>query len=327
MNSADASLRSVLDQLGSMVDREVEMASMCTYRVGGPVAGFLAVDEVDMLDSISVALLESRSQVPVLVVGRGSNLLVADRGFDGLVIQLGRRFEEIEIDAATHRVMAGGAALLPVVARKTAAAGLAGFEWAVGVPGSMGGAVRMNAGGHGADMSDSLVRVTTYDLGGAGVCDRTAEELELGYRRSAIGSDEIVLVAELQLEPGDRERSEAAISEIVRWRRANQPGGQNAGSVFANPVGDSAGRLIDAAGLKGHRIGTAEVSTKHANFIQADPDGSADDVYALIRHVQRQVSDTFGVELRPENILLGFEEETRHGAGDRERPAGDDGDE
>ena len=120
---------------------------------------------------------------------------------------------------------------------------------------------------------------------------------------------EVVLSVELELVKGDREESEAKISEIVRWRRANQPGGQNAGSVFANPEGDSAGRLIDATGLKGLRIGSAEVSTKHANFIQADPHGSADDVFALIREVQRRVRENHGIVLRPENVLVGFDVE------------------
>jgi UDP-N-acetylmuramate dehydrogenase len=165
----------------------------------------------------------------------------------------------------------------------------------------------MNAGGHGAEMADNLTTVTTYDLGGAGMRTRPAGQLALGYRTSNIAASEIVLSAELQLEHGNRETSEAMISEIVRWRRANQPGGQNAGSVFANPEGDSAGRLIDASGLKGLRIGSAEVSTKHANFIQADPGGSADDVFALIREVQRRVRENHGIVLRPENVLVGFD--------------------
>jgi len=262
----------------------------------------------DSLERVGDALsLGPRDSVPVLVVGRGSNLLVADAGFPGVVIRLGSAFEGIEIDAARASVVAGGAALLPVVARKTAAAGLAGFEWAVGVPGSIGGAVRMNAGGHGADMAANLTFATIFDLHDNELRRVAADELALGYRRSDIGPHQVVVSAELALDPGDRVASEEMISEIVRWRRANQPGGQNAGSVFANPEGDSAGRLIDAAGRKGLRIGSAEVSTKHANFIQADPDGSADDVRALIREVQRRVRETTGVVLRPENVLVGFD--------------------
>ncbi|MGB5757715.1 MAG: hypothetical protein WBM50_12440, partial [Acidimicrobiales bacterium] len=181
-----------------------------------------------------------------------------------------------------------------------------GFEWAVGVPGSIGGAVRMNAGGHGSDMAAALRRVSVFDLVDGGPLDWTVDRLGLGYRRSTIGQHHIVLSAELGLRPGDPERSNDEISEIVRWRRSHQPGGQNAGSVFANPPGDSAGRLIDSLGLKGFRIGTAEVSTKHANFVQADPGGSADDVHALIREVRLRVAAASGIELKVENRLIGF---------------------
>jgi UDP-N-acetylmuramate dehydrogenase len=134
-----------------------------------------------------------------------------------------------------------------------------------------------------------------------------AAELDLGYRRSAIGAGDVVLEAELTATVGSADDAGAVIDEIVRWRRENQPGGQNAGSVFTNPPDDSAGRLVDAAGCKGLRLGTAEVSTKHANFIQADAGGSADDVAALIVEVQRRVRDAFGVELHPELRMIGFD--------------------
>ena len=245
------------------------------------------------------------------MVGKGSNLLVADAGFHGIVVHLGETFAEISIDQEKATVIAGGSAFLPRVARQSAAAGLTGFEWAVGVPGSVGGAVRMNAGGHGSDMAATLQRVSVFDLeSGAesgGPDELTVDQLALGYRRSAVATTQVVLFAELQLEHGDRAESEAEISEIVRWRRAHQPGGQNAGSVFANPEGDSAGRLIDSLGLKGFRIGTAEVSTKHANFIQADADGSADDVHAVIVEVARRVASATGITLHPENRLIGFD--------------------
>ena len=312
----------IVNELSSVLVADADLASLCTYKVGGRAAGVVSVETVETLDQISAVLARfPEAKIPILVMGRGSNLLIADRGFPGLVIRLGAAFESIEIDAGTGVVVAGGGALLPVVARRTAAEALAGFEWAVGVPGSIGGAVRMNAGGHGAEMAENLTAVTTYDLGGVGMRRRAANELALGYRTSNITASEIVLSAELQLEHGDRETSEAMISEIVRWRRANQPGGQNAGSVFANPEGDSAGRLIDALGLKGLRIGSAEVSTKHANFIQADPGGSADDVFALIREVQRRVRENHGIVLRPENVLVGFDVDApRHGRLPSESP-------
>jgi UDP-N-acetylmuramate dehydrogenase len=239
---------------------------------------------------------------------------VCDEGFAGLVVLLGDEFAGVTIDGTTVR--AGAAASLPVVARQTAAAGLTGFEWAVGVPGSIGGAVRMNAGGHGADMAASVVGAEVVDLHAGSTMSRSADDLEFGYRHSSIGPSEVVVAATLELAEGDRVRAEAEISEIVRWRRDNQPGGHNAGSVFVNPPGDSAGRLIEAAGCKGRRIGTAEVSSKHANFIQADADGSAADVHRLMLDVQAQVRSHAGVTLVAETRLIGFEELTpRHSAG------------
>jgi len=203
-------------------------------------------------------------------------------------------------------VRAGGAASLPVVARRTVAAGLTGFEWAVGVPGSIGGAVRMNAGGHGSDMAEALVRVRVVDLGTGEDVDVATAELDLAYRHSSVRADQVIVHADLRLRRGDVAAGEAQLSDIVRWRREHQPGGQNAGSVFTNPPGDSAGRLIDAAGCRGLRVGTAAVSTKHANFFQADPDGSADDVFALMVEVARRVERSAGVTLRAETRLVGF---------------------
>lgn len=297
-------LAAVADRLGDRAAVDHPLAPLCTYKVGGRAALFVEARSVADLEAVAESL--AGTTVPTLVLGKGSNLLVADRGFPGLVVQLGSDFAEVAIDPDAGRVRLGAAALLPVAARKTAAASLTGFEWAVGVPGSVGGAVRMNAGGHGSDMAASLVRVSRFDLRDGGPTDVAVDQLDLAYRHSAVRSDEVVLFAELALSEGDREASEDEISEIVRWRRANQPGGQNAGSVFTNPPGDSAGRLIDEAGLKGLRVGTAEVSTKHANFIQADPDGSADDVHRLIGEITRRIADRYGIELHCENLLIGF---------------------
>lgn len=298
----------MLRRLEDVIVLDAPLAPFCTYRVGGVAAGLVEVGDVATLERVRTAMTDQ--DIPLLVIGRGSNLLVSDLGFPGIVLHLGPDFEEIAIDDASATVHVGSAALLPVVARRSAAAGLTGFEWAVGVPGSIGGAVRMNAGGHGSDMAASLRRVSIFDMIEGGPTDLELGDLHLGYRHSAVAPHQIVLFAELQLEHGSRDAAEAEISEIVRWRRANQPGGQNAGSVFANPPGDSAGRLIEVAGLKDFRIGTAAVSAKHANFIQADPGGSADDVFAVIREVQRRIRETEGIELRVENLLIGFDEES-----------------
>lgn len=294
--------RELADRPG-LLREQVPLGPLTTYRVGGPAARFVLVDHED--DLRRVALAVTRSGVEVLVVGRGSNLLVADAGFAGLALQLGPAFAEVTVQGTTVR--AGGAASLPVVARRTAAAGLTGFEWAVGVPGSIGGAVRMNAGGHGSDMAASLARVRVVDLAGGEDGDVDPTDLHLAYRTSAVAPSQVVVWAELHLAPGSVDAAEAEIAEIVRWRRTNQPGGQNAGSVFTNPPGDSAGRLIDAAGAKGLRVGTAEVSTKHANFIQADDGGSADDVWRLMAEVRQRVHAHSGVDLHPETRLVGFE--------------------
>jgi UDP-N-acetylmuramate dehydrogenase len=291
--------------LGPRARRDVALGPLTTYRVGGPAALFLeAVDETD-LELARRAV--SESGVPVLVVGRGSNLLVADRGFGGLAVVLGEGFTAVEVEGTD--VFAGGAVSLPVLARRTAAADLTGLEWAVGVPGSVGGAVRMNAGGHGSDVRTVLRSARIFELGEDHVGDVPADRLELGYRRSALGPGSVVVGARFGLEPGTREAAEGAIAEIVRWRREHQPGGSNAGSVFSNPPGDSAGRLIEAAGLKGMRRGSAFVSPKHANFVQVDDRGSADDVAALLGEVSRLVAERTGVRLRLENHLVGFPEE------------------
>jgi UDP-N-acetylmuramate dehydrogenase len=164
----------------------------------------------------------------------------------------------------------------------------------------------MNAGGHGSDMAHTLRRAWVYDLraGTERALGRT--DLEYGYRRSAVAPEQVVTEAEFGLAAGDPAAGRAIIREIVRWRREHQPGGQNAGSVFTNPPADSAGRLIDEAGLKGRRVGTAMVSPKHANFIQADSGGSADDVYRLIGVVRAEVQSRFGVDLHPEVRMIGF---------------------
>ncbi|MGE3619325.1 MAG: UDP-N-acetylmuramate dehydrogenase [Acidimicrobiia bacterium] len=298
-----AGLAAVAGRLGDRAVAGAPLGARTTYRVGGPAA--LAVEVADEDDLRAVAGAVVGTGVEVLVVGKGSNLLVADEGFAGLAVVLGEGFATVERRPGDV-VRAGGAAALPVVARRTVAWGLAGFEWAVGVPGSVGGAVRMNAGGHGSDVAASLRRVRVVDLatGHDDVVD--AFDLDLGYRRSAVAPTQVVVWAEIGLRPGEVAEGERLLAEVVRWRRENQPGGANAGSVFTNPPGDSAGRLVDEAGCKGLRIGSAEVSTKHANFIQADAGGRAADVLALMREVRARVRARTGVVLEAETRLVGF---------------------
>ena len=290
--------------LGDRARRDHPIGPLTTYRVGGVAALHLHAESEGDLHLARRAV--AATGIPTLVVGKGSNLLVADRGFDGLAITLGDGFGAIDVRGTVVR--AGAAVSLPVLARRTAAAGLTGLEWAVGVPGSVGGALRMNAGGHGAETKDSLVRYRFVALDGAEDGEFPAARLEFAYRHSTVRPADVVVWGEYQLARGDADESAAEIAEIVRWRRENQPGGQNAGSVFTNPPGDSAGRLIDEAGLKGMRIGSAHVSVKHGNFIQADDGGSADDVWALVQEVRRLVAEHSGVELQPELRTVGFDD-------------------
>ncbi|HXQ58936.1 MAG TPA: UDP-N-acetylmuramate dehydrogenase [Acidimicrobiales bacterium] len=302
----------VVAALGPRAVRDAPLGARTTYRVGGTAAVLVEVDAEGDLAAVHDAL-GSGGAPPLLVLGNGSNLLVADAGFPGLVIVLGPGLAAIEMEGTTVR--AGGAAMLPLVARRSAAAGLTGLEWAVGVPGTVGGALKMNAGGHGSDTAAVLVRQRVFDVVTGHAAVDGADRLALGYRHSSLGAGEVVVWAEFALAAGDAAQAQAAVAEIVRWRRAHQPGGSNAGSVFTNPPGDAAGRLVEAAGLKGLRLGSARVSEKHANFIQADDGGSADDVRRLIEHVRRVVLDATGVALVPEVRFVGFDQ------GEREKPS------
>ena len=296
--------------LGPRATRDEPLAPMTTYRVGGTAALFVRARSLD--DLRAVARARAASGMPILVVGRGSNLLVADTGFPGIAVSVAELAGGIEAaDGGPGCVVtAGGGVALPVLARRTAALGITGFEWAVGVPGSVGGAVRMNAGGHGSDMAASVLDVDLLDLSADEPEPATVpvEALGLRFRGSDLSAEDVVLAARLGLQYGDRAAAEAEIAEIVRWRRENQPGGQNAGSVFVNPVPFevSAGSLIDGLGLRGFRIGTAGVSEKHANFIQAAEGGRAADVVAVMATVRQLVFDATGYRLRSEIRLVGF---------------------
>lgn len=292
--------------LPGAVRRHVPVAELTTYRLGGPAAVLVSVPDEAAL--AAVARVVAHERPPLLVVGRGSNLLVADAGFDGVAIVLGGTFDGVAIDRGAATLVAGAAVPLPVVARRAAAAGLTGLEFLVGIPGSVGGAIAMNAGGHGRETREVLAHATVVGLfDGAGTARRLeAVDLELGYRRSNLGPGDVVTTATLQAVPADPAECDARLADIVRWRREHQPGGANAGSVFRNPPGDSAGRLIDATGCKGLRVGGAVVSPKHANFFQAETGATADDVRRLVEEVRERVAAATGIELDPELRMFGF---------------------
>jgi UDP-N-acetylmuramate dehydrogenase len=292
--------------LGERARRHVPIGPLTTYRVGGRAALFVRAESPDDLGLVGRAMAESA--LPAMVLGRGSNTLVADSGYPGLVVELGE-FASM-IDVAGDAVVAGGGVLLPVLARRTAAAGLTGLEWMVGIPGSVGGAVRMNAGGHGSDMARVLARVHIVDLASGEDYEMAPTALGLRFRGSALADPQVVVAARFEATRGNRADSEAEIAEIVRWRREHQPGGQNCGSVFINPIPFelSAGQVIDELGLRGLRIGTAQVSEKHANFIQADEGGRAADVRAVMEAVRTAVLERRGIALRSEVRLVGFDD-------------------
>nr|WP_274388022.1 UDP-N-acetylmuramate dehydrogenase [Salsipaludibacter albus] len=290
------------DRLGDRARPGVELATVTTLRVGGPARAMVVAE--DDGDLGVVADVAQAHEVPVMVVGRGSNLLVGDDGWPGIALQLGRGFRGVSIDGGT--VVAGAAEPLPALAGTIARAGLAGFAWGTAVPGTLGGAVRMNAGAHGRDMSDSLVEVEVYRLGRRAREVWPAQVLGLSYRHSDLPADAVVVAATLALEPGDQEVVRAEMADIRSWRRTHQPLNEpNCGSVFTNPPDDSAGRLVEAAGAKGLAVGGARVSERHANFIVTRPDARAADVVALVRRVHALVLDETGVDLVPEVRVAG----------------------
>ena len=301
----------------SRAKRNVDLSQFTTYKVGGTAALHMMVSSIDDLYLVSAVLAEV--ELPILVIGRGSNLLISDSGFKGLAITMSGLADYVDLpnrdeDPGVEPIaLFGGSVALPVAARQSVARGLTGFEWGVGVPGSVGGAVRMNAGGHGSDMASSLTSVRVFHLRKGLEAHVNAVDLGLRFRGSALDDHHVVLSATVDLEwSNSPEASEAELQEVVRWRRENQPGGQNAGSVFVNPEPGkvSAGAVIDELGMRGLRVGSAQVSDKHANFIQADVGGSAQDVVALMAEVRRRVRDERGYVLRSEIRLVGFEDET-----------------
>ena len=299
------SLDELIDVGGARVKEHAPFGARTTYRVGGAVRVLVTLASLADLDELGPLMLGSGLEM--FVLGNGSNVLVADGEHEVLGVRLVGEFEELHTrDEGDVVVVDAGAALgLPVAARRLAKSGVVGFEWAVGVPGSFGGAAVMNAGGHGSDMNESLVSVTVWHDGVMRTWSK--ELLDYGYRTSALRSDDLVTSVRLHLRAGDSEAAQERIREIVRWRREHQPGGANAGSAFRNPDDDYAGRLIEAAGCKGLRIGSAVVSEKHANFIIADVDGRANDVYELLMTVRARVLESSGVELVSEHRFLGFE--------------------
>jgi UDP-N-acetylmuramate dehydrogenase len=282
------------------VTANASLAPFTTFRVGGPADVLVEAESEDDLRAVA----ELRGGLDVAIVGRGSNLLVSDDGFRGIAVRLGRSFRDHAADGSNLRL--GGAVHLPAAARLTSRLALAGFEFAAEIPATFGGAVRMNAGAHGRSMADVLVSARVVDLSSGDARNVAVDDLGYGYRHSSLGPRDVVTAGVLHLDPGDPDEISTTISEYLRWRREHQPPGRSAGSVFKNPPDDSAGRLIDGAGGKGMRVGGAEVSERHANFIVADPAGATStDVWTLIVRLRELVRGYAGVVLEPEVRFLG----------------------
>ena len=282
--------------------REEPMRLHTTFRIGGP-AQFFVIPRTQEEAAAAVRLCRSEG-APYYIIGNGSNLLVSDKGYRGVVIQLFKEFSDINIEGTRIRAQAG--ASLAKIAAEALRAGLAGFEFAAGIPGTLGGACIMNAGAYGGEMKDVLLAVTVLTKDGE-IREIPREELDMGYRTSRVSREGwIVLGATIELARGDEKEIRAKMEDLKQRRTDKQPlEYPSAGSTFKRPEGYFAGKLIQDAGLKGLRVGDAMVSEKHSGFVVNCGNATAADVDGLIRLVQEKVREDYGITLEPEVRRLG----------------------
>jgi len=281
------------------------LARYTSLRIGGPADLLITAQSAESLRL--AAVLAWNHGVACRVLGGGANVLVSDAGMRGLTIL--NRARDVVFSSDSVRAESG--ASFSTVARLSIAMDLAGLEWATGIPGTVGGAVVGNAGAWGSDVASTLRRATVLEQPGQ-TCERPVDRFQYDYRRSVLkhatppdGQDRVVLEAEFALQPAEQKALEARVAQIASQRKASQPPGATCGSVFKNPPGDYAGRLIEAAGLKGAQKGQAEISATHANFVVNRGDASAADVKALIDRARQEVQAKFEVILQPEIEFLG----------------------
>ncbi|MDP9342212.1 MAG: UDP-N-acetylmuramate dehydrogenase [Actinomycetota bacterium] len=296
---AEAILRAAC---GERLRTGFSLAPLTTFRIGGPAALFLEPQSFDDLAAASHAVRETG--VPFAVLGKGSNVLVADAGFPGLVLRLGKGFRWTA--RAGTRLTAGGSMPLPALSGVALAHTLAGLEFGVAIPASLGGSVRMNAGAHGHSLDEVLEQIEVFSLRSGSTRTVPAPDAGFRYRGSSLPDDGVVVAATVALQQGERGEIRHLMEEAREWRRATQPLAEpNCGSVFKNPPDGHAARMIEDLGLKGTGVGGATVSTKHANFIVTSPGARAADVVTLIRLIQRRVGERYGTTLEPEVHLVG----------------------
>jgi UDP-N-acetylmuramate dehydrogenase len=288
----------------NMIQLEQEMMNRhTTFRTGGPAAYYLVPETPEEVDA-AIAFAREK-QMEFCVIGKGSNLLVSDDGYDGVIIEIGNALSTIRIYEETNAVALAGISLAKMAAF-LAENSLTGFEFAAGIPGNLGGGIAMNAGAYGGEIKDVIKSVSLLTESGDSLM-LSGDKLELSYRSSVIQKKHYtVLTAVFSLEQGDREEIYEKMKEFGRRRREKQPlEYPSAGSTFKRPEGHFAGKLIEDAGLRGYRIGDAQVSEKHCGFVINRGNAEAAQIYELICHVREEVKKQFGVELEPEVKLLG----------------------
>jgi UDP-N-acetylmuramate dehydrogenase len=283
------------------LDEGVALSRFTTLGTGGPARAFARPETLEELEK--ALAWAGEQELPVATIGLGSNLLVADEGFDGLVLKLGGELAEATVEE--ERLLAGGGATNAVCLHRVRAAGLGGFEFACAIPGTIGGGVWMNAGAYGSDWATILERAQVVDSEGTQWL--TPGELGLSYRHSELRHGQVVARAEFALAPLPEEQIKANIARLQALRKAAQPTNKRTfGSVFKNPEHElTAGRMLEACGLKGHRMGGAQISPRHANFIENAGEARSADAVALMAEARRRALEQFGVELRHEVEFLG----------------------
>ena len=281
------------------------MSRHTSFRIGGPAAAFVTVSDEKELAAVLTAVTGTGAEH--MIIGNGSNLLVSDEGYPGIVIKLGGDFESISIsDYDPCRVNVGAAMLMSRTAAFLTGKGLSGFEFASGIPGSIGGAVFMNAGAYGGEIKDVVRSVRAMDPDGTGLRTLSSEEMQFSYRHSmAEDAGILILSAEMELSPDDPEEIAARVAELQHKRNSKQPVNYpSAGSTFKRPVGGFAAALIEQSGLKGFSVGGAQVSEKHSGFVINTGGATCEDVLAVMRHVREKVFEDSGILLEPEVRLI-----------------------